>query len=101
MPPRVPELKRAYAVVSAWMSLERKHRTEIRGKVHRASRPMFYCIFRHAFSDLLHDKSFGGHVEPAQFGNDVMNDAFPCKRQRALFDDLRRLRPLHCAPLRR
>ena len=57
------------------MSLERKHRAEIRGKVHWASRPMFDCIFRHAFSDLLHDKSFSGHVEPAEFGNDVMDDA--------------------------
>jgi hypothetical protein len=49
---------------------------------------MFYRIFRHSFGDLPHDKSIGGHVEPAQFGNDVMNDAFPCKRQRALLDDL-------------
>jgi hypothetical protein len=39
-------------------------------------------------SDLLHDKSLGRHVEPTQFGNDVVHDAFPCERQRALLDDL-------------
>src|ERR1039458_8589807 len=71
------------------MSLGRKHRAEVGRKVHRTSGSIFYCISRNAFSDLLHDKSLSGNVEPAQFGNDVMDDAFSSKRQRALFDDLR------------